>query len=147
MLFEKLSKGDVVYVRRTVNVNSGWCTRTLGTFFIPAEVTAVTKARFKAMVLRDVLSPIEMTFRRDDGVEHRSGSQRLIAFNLGQETSDGVVTDQLKEWQECCKLARDIRDVRHLVNVNDIDPMQMTQALCDEVLAVIAKLPRKENGY
>ncbi|CDT99098.1 hypothetical protein J4H64_18200 [Vibrio alginolyticus] len=59
----------------------------------------------------------------------------------------GVVTDQLKEWQECCKLARDIRDVRHLVNVNDIDPMKMTQALCDEVLAVIAKLPRKANGY
>ncbi|MCZ2802443.1 hypothetical protein [Vibrio alginolyticus] len=144
MQFKQLTKGDVVYVRRTVNVNSGWCTRTLGTFFIPAEVTAVTKARFKAMVLRDVLSPIEMTFRRDDGVEHRSGSQRLIAFNLGQETSDGVVTDQLKE---CCKLARDIRDVRHLVNVNDIDPMQMTQALCDEVLAVIAKLPRKANGY
>ncbi|MBT0011072.1 hypothetical protein [Vibrio alginolyticus] len=144
MQFKQLTKGDVVYVRRTVNVNSGWCTRTLGTFFILAEVTAVTKARFKAMVLRDVLSPIEMTFRRDDGVEHRSGSQRLIAFNLGQETSDGVVTDQLKE---CCKLARDIRDVRHLVNVNDIDPMQMTQALCDEVLAVIAKLPRKANGY
>ncbi|MDW1765174.1 hypothetical protein R7E79_22840 [Vibrio sp. Vb2135] len=144
MQFKQLTKGDVVYVRRTVNVNSGWCTRTLGTFFIPAEVTAVTKARFKAMVLRDVLSPIEMTFRRDDGVEHRSGSQRLIEFNLGQETSDGVVTDQLKE---CCKLARDIRDVRHLVNVNDIDPMQMTQALCDEVLAVIAKLPRKANGY
>ncbi|MDW2061047.1 hypothetical protein [Vibrio sp. Vb1076] len=44
-------------------------------------------------------------------------------------------------------MARDIRDVRHLVNVNDIDPMKMTQALCDEVLAVIAKLLRKANGY
>jgi hypothetical protein len=75
MQFEKLDKGDVVYIRRIVNVNSGWCTRTLGTFFIPAEVTAVTKTRFKAMVLRDVLSPVEMTFRRDDGVEHLSGSK------------------------------------------------------------------------
>ncbi|GAJ74202.1 hypothetical protein JCM18904_5177 [Vibrio sp. JCM 18904] len=32
MQFKQLTKGDVVYVRRTVNVNSGWCTRTLGTF-------------------------------------------------------------------------------------------------------------------
>ncbi len=144
--------GDTLYISREVIIMS-WVDRwrnVLGTFWLPIKVTNTTKTMFDAKIpgRSDTIR-----FRKSDGVEHSSGTSRIVAYRAGEEVhippfkEKSNVEDQQTEYRNALELASLISNVQSSVSdhiARDVDWMNVSERDCKTILAAFKCLPMKE---